>query len=108
MKEAQTMSPAELRGTARTYRTIQAEIKELEEQLDFLKQVMIRELDARQADEITAGEFTIRWNLYESNRLDSAKLKAEQPNSTPSIQRTSQVPGSASPKGKPIHNSHYV
>jgi predicted phage-related endonuclease len=71
------MSAQELTGTARTYRAIQAEIKQLEEQADALKQTMIRELDARQTEEVTAGEFTIRWNLYESSRLDTAKLKAE-------------------------------
>lgn len=71
------MSTIELTSTARTYREIQAEIKALEEQADALKQQMIREMDARQADSITAGEYTIRYSLYESSRLDSAKLKAD-------------------------------
>lgn len=71
------MSTIELTTTARTYREIQAEIKALEEQADALKQQMIREMDARQADSLTAGEYTIRYGLYESSRLDSAKLKAD-------------------------------
>lgn len=71
------MSTIELTSTARTYREIQAEIKALEEQADALKQTMIREMDARQADSLTAGEYTIRYSLYESSRLDSAKLKAD-------------------------------
>ncbi len=71
------MSAADLTDTAREYRQLMADIKTLTEQADALKQRMIRELDARQTEEMTAGEHTIRWNLYESSRLDSAKLKAE-------------------------------
>lgn len=63
--------------TAKTYREIMAEIKALEEQADGLKQQMIREMDSRGVDEMNAGEYTVRWNLCESSRLDSAKLKAD-------------------------------
>lgn len=72
------MSTADMTAAARAYRELQAEIKALEEQADTLKQQMIREMDARNADTLQAGEYTIRWSLYESSRLDSAKLKAEQ------------------------------
>jgi predicted phage-related endonuclease len=71
------MSTIELTVTARTYRELQAEIKALEEQADALKQQMIREMDARSAEKLEAGEYTIHWGLYESSRLDSAKLKAD-------------------------------
>jgi predicted phage-related endonuclease len=71
------MSNIELTVTARTFREIQAEIKSLEEQATALKQTMIREMDARGIEELAAGEYTIRWGLYESSRLDSAKLKAD-------------------------------
>ena len=71
------MSTIEMTVTARTYREIQAEIKELEAQADALKQAMIRELDTQGIEELAAGEYTIRWSLYESNRLDSTKLKAD-------------------------------
>ena len=64
-------------ATARAYREIQAEIKALEEQAEALKQQMIRELDAMGTEELAAGEYTIRWSLYESTRLDGAKLKAD-------------------------------
>ena len=63
--------------TAREYRELQAQIKTLEAQAEALKQALIREMDARQAEELTAGEYTIRYTIYESARLDSAKLKAE-------------------------------
>jgi len=63
--------------TAREYREIQAEIKALEEQADTLKQQMIAEMDSRNVEKLEAGEYTIRWSLYESSRLDSAKLKVD-------------------------------
>ena len=73
------MNTIEMEVTARTYREIQAEIKALEEQADALKQRMISEMDARQIEKLDAGGYTIRWSLYESSRLDSARLKNEQP-----------------------------
>ena len=71
------MSVTEMETTAREFREIQAEIKALEEQADALKQAMIREMDAQQADKLQAGPFEIRYTLVESSRLDTAKLKAE-------------------------------
>lgn len=71
------MSSVEMATTARTYREIQAEIKALEEQADALKQLMIKEMDTRGVDELAAGEYTIRWSLYESNRFDSSRMKKD-------------------------------
>ena len=71
------MKSNELTTTAREYRELQAQIKTLEEMADALKQQMIREMDARNIEELNAGEYTIRWTIYESNRLDTAKLKTE-------------------------------
>ena len=70
------MSIIDITTTAREYRDIQAAIKELEAQADAIKQAMIKEMDARQADELNAGEYTIRYTLVESSRVDTAKLKA--------------------------------
>jgi len=71
------MSVIELTTVATEYRELQAEIKALEEQAETLKQTMIREMDARQADKLQAGPFEIRYTLVDSSRLDSAKLKAD-------------------------------
>jgi predicted phage-related endonuclease len=71
------MSTSDLTTTAREYREIQAMIKELEAEADALKQQMIREMESRNVESFPAGECTIRWGLYESSRLDSAKLKAD-------------------------------
>lgn len=71
------MSTNDMTATAKSYREIQAMIKELEAEAETLKQQMIREMDTRNAEQLVAGEYTIRWSLYESSRLDSAKLKAD-------------------------------
>ena len=73
------MSTIELAVVATEYREIQSQIKSLEEQADALKQQMIREMDSQQAEKMQAGPFEIRYTLTESNRLDSTKLKTEQP-----------------------------
>ena len=73
------MTNIEMTVTARTYREIQAEIKELEAQADALKQTMIREMDAQGVEELAAGEYTVRWSLYESSRLDTTALKKALP-----------------------------
>jgi len=78
-EEDTTMSNMELAIKARDYREIQAEIKALEEQADALRQAMITEMDAQKVDGLDVGGYTIRYTVYESGRLDSAKLKRELP-----------------------------
>ena len=71
------MSVIELTTVATEYRELQNAIKALEEQAETLKQAMIREMDAQQAEKMQAGPFEIRYTLVESSRLDTAKLKAD-------------------------------
>ena len=66
----------DMANTAREYRSILAMVKELEAEAETLKQRMIQELDSRKVDSLTAGEYTIRWTVVESSRVDTAKLKA--------------------------------
>ena len=73
------MSTNELTTTARAFREIQAEIKALEEQADALKQQMITEMDARKVEALEAGEYTIRWSIYQSSRVDTTALKVALP-----------------------------
>ena len=70
------MSINEMEGKARDYREIMAEIKALQEQADYLKAELIAEMDARQADAVAAGAFTIRYTAYESTRVDTKALKS--------------------------------
>jgi len=69
------MSITEIANNAREYREIQAEIKALQEQADALKAALIAEMDTQQADSLQAGEYTLRYTVYESTRVDTAKLK---------------------------------
>jgi len=69
----------DLTTTAREYREIQALIKQLEAEAETLKQKMIAEMDVQQAESITAGEYTIRYSIYASNRVDTTALKKELP-----------------------------
>ena len=70
------MSINEMEGKAKDYREIMAEIKALQEQADFLKSELIAEMDARQAEAVAAGAFTIRYTAYESTRVDTKALKS--------------------------------
>ena len=64
---------------AREYRELQAMIKELEAEAEALKQAMIHEMDVLKVDTLHAGEYTIRWSIYESSRLDTTALKKALP-----------------------------
>ncbi len=73
------MSTNELTAIIREYREILSQILTLEEMADYLKQQMIQEMDTRQVEELNAGEYTIRWALYQSSRLDTAALRKDLP-----------------------------
>ena len=71
------MSINDMEVRARTYREILAEIKALQDQADAIKAELIAEMDARQQDAVAAGEYTIRYTVYESSRINTAQLKAD-------------------------------
>lgn len=70
------MSINEVETKAREYRDILAEIKQLQEMAEAIKGEMIAEMDARKADTLTAGSYTLRYIAYESSRVDTKALKA--------------------------------
>ena len=63
----------------REYRRLKAAACELEEQADALKLAMIAELDGRKLDTLRAGEYTVRYAVYQQSRLDTAALQSELP-----------------------------
>ena len=73
------MTTNDIISTAREYRELQAAIKGLEAEADALRQAMIAEMDHRKVDKLAAGEYEIRYTLYESSRLDTTALKTELP-----------------------------
>ncbi|MCL2003266.1 MAG: hypothetical protein FWG72_04580 [Oscillospiraceae bacterium] len=76
MTSANTTNP-DMSAIAREYRELQAMIRELQEEADAKKQIMVDAMDTAKVEELAAGEYTIRYTVYESSRLDSAKLKAD-------------------------------
>ncbi|MBQ8313245.1 MAG: hypothetical protein IJX84_08595 [Clostridia bacterium] len=70
------MSINELEAKASTYRDLLAEIKQLQEMADAVKAELIGEMDARKADALTAGSYTLRYIAYESSRVNTKALKA--------------------------------
>lgn len=70
------MSINELETKVSTYRGMMAEIKQMQEMADALKAELIAEMDARKADSLTAGDYTLRYIAYESSRVDTKALKA--------------------------------
>ncbi|MCL2338204.1 MAG: hypothetical protein FWC60_12400 [Firmicutes bacterium] len=73
------MNKAEIAKAAKEYRQLQVMIKELEAEAETLRQSIISSMDQENLTELAAGEYTIHWNLYESSRLDTARLKKELP-----------------------------
>jgi len=82
------MENNQLETTAREYRELQVNIKEMQEQADTLKQIMINEMDVRQAEKLQAGIFEIRYTLIETARLDTTALKSEMPTVAAQFTRT--------------------
>lgn len=70
------MSINELEAKVSTYRGLLAEIKQLQEMADAVKAEMVAEMDARKADALTAGCYTLRYIAYESSHVDTKALKA--------------------------------
>jgi len=64
---------------AAEYREVQQKIKLLEEHLEVLKAAMVAEMDAQQVEKLQAGQFEIRYSLYDTSRLDVKALKADMP-----------------------------
>lgn len=64
---------------AATLQALQAEAAQLQDQIDALKREITSELTRREAEELKAGNFLIRWTRYLTSRLDTKALKADYP-----------------------------
>jgi len=73
------MTIVEITSKARQFKELQIFIKQLEEEAEALKSVMIAELEAQNTDTLQADIFTIKWTVYKSNRIDTTALKNELP-----------------------------
>lgn len=73
------MTTRTLKGKLDRLAELQAEIDTLTAQADALKDAIKKELEARNLDELEAGEHIVRWKPVASSRLDSRALRAGLP-----------------------------
>jgi len=85
------MTILEITNKAKQYRELQTLIKQLEEEAEALKSDMIAELDANGVSTLQADVFTIRWQAYKSNRVDTTALKNELPDIAARFTRTTEA-----------------
>ena len=63
----------------RQFKELQIFVRQLEEEMDGIKQSVINEMTSQQIDEMVIDVFTIRYTTYITNRIDSTTLKKEKP-----------------------------
>jgi predicted phage-related endonuclease len=71
------MTNIEITAKAKEYKELTQFIKQLQDEADALKAAITANMEAQNVDTLETDLFTIRWTEYQTNRLDSAKLKAE-------------------------------
>lgn len=60
-------------------KSLNEQIKALEDQAAELRAELTAEIESRDAEEITTDNFLVRWTKVITNRFDSKALKAEMP-----------------------------
>ena len=71
------MSTHELEMKCRELRQLQALIDEA--QAETIKDAIKAELTRQSVDELTAGEYKVRWTVVKSSRLDTSALRKAAP-----------------------------
>ena len=70
---------ANLIETIRQFKELQIFVRQLEEEMEAIKQTVINEMNAQQVNEMIVDCFTVRYTSYITNRIDSTTLKKERP-----------------------------
>ena len=73
------MTNKQLDNRVKKLQSIEAQVKELEEQADAIRAEIKADLESKGEDEHDTGSFIIRWKEIISRRLDSKALKAALP-----------------------------
>ena len=73
------MTNKQLDNRVKKLQSIEAQVKELEEQADAIRAEIKADLEAKGEDEHDTGSFMIRWKEIISRRLDSKALKTALP-----------------------------
>ena len=73
------MSNEKILEMVRTYKELSVFVKQIEEEIEAVKQSVIDELNKRQVNELIVDVFTIRYTSYTTSRIDSQAIKRELP-----------------------------
>ena len=73
------MSTHELEIKCRELRQLQALIDEAQAEAETIKDAIKAELTRQSVDELTAGEYKVRWTVVKSSRLDTNALRKAAP-----------------------------
>ena len=71
------MGTIELNRKVTELKELEQYAKEIEAEIESIKDQIKAEMTARDTDEMTSGVFTIRWKEVTSSRFDGKKFKAE-------------------------------
>ena len=74
-KETATMSKMELLAKIELLNKYEAMIEEMKGEADSIRNSIKAEMEAREVEELIAGQYIIRWTSVLSNRFDSTAFK---------------------------------
>lgn len=73
------MSEQNLREAIKNYKELQRLAEELEQEMEAAKDSIKAELAARGVDELTAGEYKVRYTAVKSSRFDTTAFRKAMP-----------------------------
>lgn len=73
------MSEQNLKEAIRNFKELQRLAEELEQEMETVKDTIKAELSRQGVDELTAGEYKVRWTVVKSSRLDTSALRKAAP-----------------------------
>ena len=78
-KEIPTMSKIELLAKIELLNKYEAMMEELKAEADSVRNSIKAEMEAREVEELIAGQYIVRWTSVLSNRFDSTSFKKVMP-----------------------------
>lgn len=85
------MSIKEMETTIRDWRELRRMQEELVAEMSALEDVIKAELATQGTDDLTVGEYRIRWTTYTSNRIDTTRLKKLMPEVAEQFTKTTEA-----------------
>lgn len=73
------MSMNELQAKIKEYKELQRLAEELEQEMETVKDTIKAELSRQGVDELTAGEYKVRWTAVKSSRFDTTAFRKAMP-----------------------------